>query len=283
MKVNVDVDAERSRLGRLTMVGADGQRYGPVEVCATADSAAAEAAGNPTCDPLRPGGHAPFGAYRLKEVKPVAPELLDELGDHALVFEPLSGEGRRAESHGRLVLLVHGGRPGEDGRLRPTDAGLRVTPETLGRLVAAAKRGEQVDLDVQEAPLGFWERLFGSRRAPSREDFSGPAWGATDSAGASASSGSGPSRGGAFEAGGGSFGGAGASSSWAESTREGATASYTPAQAATALGVAGLATVAATDMSSMQAASAEGSGSASASGAESGSSDTGGTQTTTSY
>lgn len=246
MKVNVEVDAERSRLGRLTMVGADGQRYGPVEVCATADAAAAEAAGNPTCDPLRPGGHAPFGAYRFKEVKSVAPDLSAELGDHAMVFEPVSGEARRAESYGRLVLLVHGGRPGEDGRLRPTDAGLRVDPETLGRLAAAAKRGEPVDLSIQEEPLGFWERLFGGRRAPSREDFSGPAWGATDSAGTSASGGSGSSRGGVFDAGGGSFGGAGASSSWAEPAGGGAPGSYTPAQAAAALGVAGVASVAAT-------------------------------------
>ena len=45
------------------------ERYGPVDVCATADSGAARAAGNPSGDPLRPGGHAPFGAYVLKEVR----------------------------------------------------------------------------------------------------------------------------------------------------------------------------------------------------------------------
>src|SRR4030095_12258185 len=77
MKIRVGVDAERSRLGRLTMSASSGTNS-PVDVCATGNAR----------DPLRPGGPAPFGTYTLKEARPVDGAMVAELGDTTPVFEP---------------------------------------------------------------------------------------------------------------------------------------------------------------------------------------------------
>ena len=208
MKIRVGVDAERSRLGRLTMSDSSGTS-GPVDVCATADSAAA---------------HAPLGGYALKEARAVEVALVPELGDTALVFEPLSGDARLAESLGRFVLELHAGRPGDDGRLRTTSRGLRVWPETLARVASALARGERIELTIHEAPLTLWDLIFFWRRRPSR------GFGTSDTTrdvddgwqSSSSSSGSGSSsRDDAFSGSGGQFGGGGASGSW-DSARTGA-------------------------------------------------------------
>src|SRR5262249_62159784 len=98
MKLLVEVDGKREWLGRLTTFLDSGARLSPVEVCLTADESAARAAGNPGCDPLRPGGHAPFGTYRLREVRDVPDTRLRADGPPSLVFEPRSREALQAES-----------------------------------------------------------------------------------------------------------------------------------------------------------------------------------------
>jgi len=199
MKIRVGVDAERSRLGRLTM--SDGATTSsPIDVCATADSATA---------------HAPFGTYTLTEARPVQDALVPELGDTALVFEPRSGAARLAESLGRFVLELHAGQPGAGGRLRTTSRGLRVWPETLGNLASAVARGERIELEIYEAPLTLWDRVFFCRRRFSRGYASGTTrtydddWSSSSSSSTSSSSSEGN-----FSGGGGQFGGAGASGSW---------------------------------------------------------------------
>ncbi len=194
-------------------------------MCLTADEAAARAAGNPERDPLRPGGHAPFGTYRLREVRGVPEASRDEYGRHSLVFQPRSGEALQAESFGRLALALHGGAPGEDGRLRPTDGGFRVEDGILPRLAQAVGPGDE--LEVKEKPLGFWEWLFGRRRRPSAAGSSGPPT-ITTAAGSTARparpSERSPDRGEPFEGRGGTFGGAGASGAWDAAPRADASA-----------------------------------------------------------
>lgn len=199
MKIRVGVDAERSRLGRLTM--SDGSATSdPVDVCATADSAA---------------DHAPFGKYSLKEARAVQGAQVPELGDTTLLFEPRSGDARLAESLGRFVLELHAGLAGADGGLRTTNRGLRVWPETLARLAIALARGESIELEIYPAPLSLWDRIFFCRRRPSgyrtrtttRDDDDG--WRSSSSSSDSSSS-----RDSSFSGGGGQFGGGGASGSW---------------------------------------------------------------------
>ena len=239
MRVLIEVDGRRQRLGRLTAFLEDGRRLGPVEVCLTADEAAARAAGNPERDPLRPGGHAPFGTYRLREVRDVPAASWDEYGRSSLIFEPRSGQALQAESFGRLALALHGGRTGDDGRLRPTDGGFRVEDGILPRLVEAAQPGDA--LEVKESPLGFCEWLLGRRRRPSTAGSQRPTddydrgWG-DRSTGATAERS--PTPGDSFEGRGGTFGGAGASGAWDAAPR--ADASAAGAAAAGGLIAAGL-------------------------------------------
>jgi len=167
MKLIVEVDAGREYLGRITGVGSRGPVFGPDDVCATARGKAARAAGNPERDPLRPFGHVPFGNYKFKEARPIPDEHRAEYGSHALVLEPVSGQALDAESYGRLELLIHGGDPGPDGRLRRTNGDLRVDAGMLSKLVRAASGGGELLLEVRESKPGLLERLTGRRPRPS--------------------------------------------------------------------------------------------------------------------
>jgi hypothetical protein len=144
MKIRLGVDAARSRLGRLEIL--DGvHRYGPYDACATADPDAA-----------------------MKSVIAVDDARRHDLGETAVMFEPLSGDARRAESLGRLVLALHGGMLGADGRVRPTSMGVRLGADALARIVAAARSHASIELEIVEVPLTFWDWLFFWRRRPSR-------------------------------------------------------------------------------------------------------------------
>jgi hypothetical protein len=79
-----------------------------------------------------------------------------EYGPVVLAFEPLAGDALTAESYGRLLLLlVHGGESGADGRLRPTTGGVRLA-DGDARALADLVRGlppREVTLEV--GPLFF--------------------------------------------------------------------------------------------------------------------------------
>ena len=258
MKIRLEVDAARSRLGRLVIL--DGaHRYGPFDACATADDEAARAAGNAARDALRPGGPAPLGTYAMKNLVAVDDERRHDLGDTAVMFEPRSGDARRAESLGRLVLALHGGALGADGRMRPTSAGVRLGADALARVVAAVRSNADVELEIVEVPLSIWDWLFFWRRRPSRGYVGDSStrssrddddWGSSTSSSSSSST---SSRGDSFSGGGGSFGGAGASGSWSG-------ASTGAVAAGAALGVAGAA--AASESGSSESGSSDWGGSA---------------------
>jgi hypothetical protein len=149
-------------------------------VCATGETASENAA---------------YGRYTFKETRALQSALVPELGDTTLVFEPLSGAARLAESRGR---------------------GLRVWPDTLARLASAAASGERIELEIYEAPLTLWDRVFFCRRRFSRgcaastatRDFDDERRSSTGSTSSSSSSDD------VFAGKGGTFGGAGASGSW---------------------------------------------------------------------
>ena len=202
MRLVVEVDPQRDYLGRLSGYATRGPLFGPVDACATARAKSGRAAGNPKRDPLRAGGHVPFGTYRLAGVREIPPESRDEYGPKAVAFVPTGGEALHAESYGRLDLLLHGGEPGPDGRLRATGGDLRVDDATLAQIARAASGGAEVTLEIVEWPLGLWERLAGRRRRPSQpagrardddwdsddDDFWSDRWGGSSGGSSSASS-----------------------------------------------------------------------------------------------
>ncbi|HEX2829388.1 MAG TPA: hypothetical protein VHP37_23765 [Burkholderiales bacterium] len=134
MKLRLQVPPDREGTAAATLnVGT--LKIATGEAAATAHPLVAKKLGNADCDPLRVGGHPPFGAYRFVATRALEGEQRAEYGSHALVFEPVSGQALEAESFGRLGLLVHGGGPGKDGRLRKTQGGVRLSDALLERVM----------------------------------------------------------------------------------------------------------------------------------------------------
>jgi uncharacterized membrane protein YgcG len=129
---------------------------------ASATPAIAAAHGNAACDPLRAWGHPPTGTYQLLTQRAAKKEQAAEYGMHLLLFEPRSGQARDAESYGRLGLLVYGGPPDREKRLRRTQGGVRLSNEMLSAATKQLARGREMALVIeilQQPPWWkFWKR-----------------------------------------------------------------------------------------------------------------------------
>jgi len=126
---------------------------GRIAVAARADEALARSHGNPARDVLRPYGDPACGTYLLIATDRLAgaPEALrDEIGECQLLFEPSEGDAARAESGGRLLLALHGGRLGTDNRLRATAGGLRVSGRDLETLLRVLSSTDEWRLELRE-------------------------------------------------------------------------------------------------------------------------------------
>lgn len=129
---------------------------------ASATVAIASANGNPSCDPLRIGGHPPVGHYQLLDKRPAKKEQAAEYGMNILLFEPRSGQASSAEAYGRLGLLVYGGPPGRDKLMRRTQGGLRLSNDMLSAVVKKLGNGLDMSLQIdylqQASWWQFWKR-----------------------------------------------------------------------------------------------------------------------------
>ena len=126
---------------------------GRISVAARADEALARSHGNPARDVMRPYGDPACGTYLLIATDRLAgaPEALrDEIGECQLLFEPSEGDAARAESGGRLMLALHGGRLGTDNRLRATAGGLRVSGRDLETLLRVLSSTDEWRLELRE-------------------------------------------------------------------------------------------------------------------------------------
>ena len=242
MKLRLQVPPDREGTAAATLTR-DGTAVAIDDAAASVHPLIAKKLGNADCDPLRVGGHPPFGAYRLHARQALEGEQRDEYGAHALVLEPTSGKALEAESFGRLGLLVYGGRLGKDGRLRRTQGGVRLTDLLLDRIVSMLGSGND-DLVLELVPVkpaawwAFWREavrthplsseppvlstapldeltliqtlLASAPRRPrtTSDDRDDSTWRDRDRSSSSSSSGE------SFKGGGGEFGGAGASGRW---------------------------------------------------------------------
>jgi len=151
----VTVPPGRGGCGALLALDPDGKDLlgGPISVAARADEALARGHGNSARDVLRPYGDPACGTYLLIAIDRLAgaPEALrDEMGECQLLFEPSEGDAARAESGGRLLLALHGGRLGADNRLRASAGGLRVSGRDLETLLRVVSGAGEWRLEVRE-------------------------------------------------------------------------------------------------------------------------------------
>ena len=248
MWIDLRTPRSRTRYGRLEVRAAarGAALTAPCPAVVAADPAIAAGLDNPDRDPLRPGGPPPFGRYRLSQVvstRGLAAEARAEYGPAALAFEPLDGDAATAESYGRLLLLVHGGELGADGRLRPTTGGVRLTDADIGALADLVRGLPPHEVTLELRPLFFLWALWRPRPSQTGARPVPPpvpgVWGIppprparprqgddpdTDSRRDSASPLERDAQGSPFQAGGGAFGGGGATASWDDARIGGAVA-----------------------------------------------------------
>ena len=151
----VTVPPGRRGCGALVALDPEGKDLlgGSIPVAARADEALSRSHGNAARDIMRPYGDPACGTYLLVATDRLAgaPETLrDEIGECQLLFEPSEGDAARAESGGRLLLALHGGRLGTDNRLRATAGGLRVRGHDLEMLLRVLSSEKEWRLELRE-------------------------------------------------------------------------------------------------------------------------------------
>ena len=138
----VELSEDRDRTGTLALREASGRLVaGPFAASGRADDRWAARHGNPGRDPAKPYGDVPAGEYEVARVVPTGNATGHKAGTYgpngALALRPVGGQAKVAEGNGRAGLLVHGGPPGPDGRLRPTHGCIRLADRDVAALVAA--------------------------------------------------------------------------------------------------------------------------------------------------
>lgn len=142
----IELPVDRDICGRLTLLDENETTLcGPFPVAGRAGDAVAAANGNPRRDPLLRYGDTPTGLYAVRHLLKSGkgtPFNASEFGAHGVaVIEGVAGEAAYAEANGRFHLLISGGAPSADGRLRATVGGLRLSDADMDVLFAALKRG----------------------------------------------------------------------------------------------------------------------------------------------
>jgi uncharacterized membrane protein YgcG len=161
LKIVVKVSARRDTAALLEIM--DGSKtLVRDQACTRSDNKSAAQRYNPGHDPLRPGGHSPLGRYQLTAHEPTPAEAASEYGVELFLFEPLSGQALEAEAFGRLGLLLYAGSPGQDGQLRRTQGGVRLTEaamQTFRSHLAADSAAELIIEPLTPPPWwAFWRR-----------------------------------------------------------------------------------------------------------------------------
>lgn len=156
LEILVRVSPERDLAAHLRIT--DGMRTVVDDWAVTsADPSAAQRANNPQADPLRPGGHPPFGRYELTAQGPAPTGTQTEYGEALLLFEPVAGQALDAESYGRLGLLAYAGRMAPDTRLRRTQGGLRLPSRAMDLLLECLDDSIPVVLRIEPVqPPPWW-------------------------------------------------------------------------------------------------------------------------------
>jgi hypothetical protein len=140
-RLEIELPVERMSAGRLTFVNdGGGVIAGPFWVLGEADNRSAMAHGNPDRSPLLRYGDTPSGRFDISGfLRPETdPRMVHTYGPNgAIRLEPVGGDAALAAENGRIGLLIHGGDPGPNGGLRPTNGCLRLADSDMLSLMTA--------------------------------------------------------------------------------------------------------------------------------------------------
>lgn len=147
----------------IALLSADRNQLGTLQVCLNgaisesfpclgkADRETAARKGNPKCNPERPYGDTPTGAWRVR-VGGIQKDPHVYGPNRVLLLWPLGGQGYLAYTiGGRGGIWIHGGDPNAAGGLRPTYGCIRVSNETMARLLELIDQHGQIEtLEIKE-------------------------------------------------------------------------------------------------------------------------------------
>jgi hypothetical protein len=140
MKIQIALSKDRSILGNLQVFDDAGVVVlGPVDCLGQADQGDAHAHNNPTRDTTRQYGNTPTGGYAIAQLVTHSGGETDlhTYGSYpSILLDPLSGDALKAKQNGRSGLMIHGGAPGLNGRLRPTHGCVRLSESDQRDLVS---------------------------------------------------------------------------------------------------------------------------------------------------
>lgn len=172
LKLYVELSTDRNQTGTLRLQTTGGVTLaGPFDAYGRSDTKIATAHGNPSRDPTMPYGDTPTGSYSVPSAMATGDSTSyrgHSYGPNgALVLKPESGDALTAASNGRVGLLVHGGDPGNGGKLRATHGCLRLSNSDMASLMAAIlTAGNNIqfgrcDLVRIEADIGLGDPVCG--------------------------------------------------------------------------------------------------------------------------
>ena len=142
LKIDVTFPDNRDFTGKLSLRDETGKVIaGPFFAYGRSDGATAAKHGNPSRNSLLKYGNTPTGDYRVPVIVNTGAGTnygSRSYGPHeALVLEPTGGQALESKINGRTGLMIHGGDPGANGRLRATHGCVRLSNDDMRKLLDA--------------------------------------------------------------------------------------------------------------------------------------------------
>lgn len=143
-KIIIELPDDRNKLGTLKLIDDNGLVIaGPYEAYGRADSETAKQKHNPNRNPIHPYGDTPLGGYESIPVRTGEGTRFNfnAYGTNGgLVLIPKSGEALFAKENKRDGIMIHGGIPGDHGKLRATNGCVRLANQDMFFLMEAIGR-----------------------------------------------------------------------------------------------------------------------------------------------
>jgi hypothetical protein len=141
VEIVVQLPTDRTYVGTLTLKDDQGNVVaGPLQAFGKADNITAINHGNAARDPTQLYGDAPEGSYEVPSAIATGDGTNYPAHSYgsagALALRPVGGQALTAAANGRTGFFIHGGDPGNNGALRPTNGCIRLSNDDMAALLA---------------------------------------------------------------------------------------------------------------------------------------------------